>query len=551
MKINALETIDFYKADHLRQYPKWTNFIFSNFTPRSDRLFKKWKEYDWKIVFFWLQYFIKDFLINCWNDTFFNLPKNDVIKAYKRRMDTSLGKNSIDTYHLELLHDLGYLPLEIRALEEWERSWMKIPVLTISNTKPEFFWLVNYIETALSTELWKSITNATIAFEYKKIFKKYANLTGWNTDFIKFQGHDFSARGLSCKEDWYKNWQAHLTSFVWTDTVLAISGIEDYYNWNSEKELIGTSIPATEHSVMSMWQKEKEIETFKRLISEIYPKWMVSIVSDTWDFWKVLWEHTIELKEDILKRWFDDFWNSKVVFRPDSWNPIDIICGYEFYKHVNWNIQKIRDENLNYLLEDGVIETEEDIINYSKNVHAVVKDWDKYYFNWKQLGKEEYKWAIETLWDVFWGITNEKWFKTLNPKVWLIYWDSITLERQNNILELLMKKWFSSDNIVLWIWSYTYQYSTRDTFWFAMKATYWEVNWKGIKIFKQPKTDTWIKNSAKGLLFVWKDKNWEYYLEEEVSKEKILSKSNQLKIVFKDWKIIRETSISEIRKKLN
>lgn len=536
MKISALGAIDFYKTDHRRQYPDWTNLVFSNFTPRSDRLFKWGVWYDHKIVVFGLQFFIKEFLIETWDETFFKLPKTQVLTRYKRRMDTSLGKWSISIEHIEKLYDLGYLPIEIRALKEWTRSGIKIPVLTITNTLPEFFWLVNYLETVLSTELWKPMTNATIAYEYRRILTHYADLTWANKDFIPFQGHDFSARGLSNKEDWYKNGQSHLTSFYWTDTVLAIAWVEDYYNWNSETELIWTSVPATEHSVMCMWEQEGELETFRRLITELYPNWIISIVSDTWDFWKVLSEYTVKLKDEILNRWTDSLWNSKVVFRPDSWNPVDIVSWYSNYKHLDWETD---------------IQTNMNIEEFSKLQSKIVitKNW-KYYYEGRLLSISEYKGAIETLWNIFWGEINSKWFKTLNSKVWLIYWDSITLERQEAILNRLMLKWFSSDNIVFWIWSYTYQYSTRDTLWFAMKATYWEINWKWVEISKDPKTDRGTKKSAKWLLFVWKNKDWEYYLEERVSKKKVESKENCLEVVFRDWKLIRETSFKEIRERL-
>ena len=251
MKINPITSIDFYKADHRRQYTPGTNKVFSNWTPRSSRLFKGSKFFDEKVVNVGYQMFCKDVLIDNWNEGFFSQPKEKVISAYKRRMDTSLGNDSIETSHIEALHDLGYLPISIRTLREGTRSPIKVPTLTITETIPEFYWLVNYIESVMSTELWKPMTNATIAYEYKRVFEHYAELTGADRNFIQFQGHDFSMRGLSCKEDGYKNGIAHLTSFVGTDTVLAIDCAEDFYNADAEKELIGTSVPATEHSVMS------------------------------------------------------------------------------------------------------------------------------------------------------------------------------------------------------------------------------------------------------------------------------------------------------------
>lgn len=251
MKLNPLTLIDFYKADHRRQYPQGTEYVYSNFTPRSTRLFKGGKEYDGKIVFFGLQAFIKEYLIGLWNDEFFNKPKEDVVKTYKRRMDTSLGPDAIPVEHIEALHDLGYLPIEIKALPEGSRVDVKVPVFTVVNTHPDFFWLTNYLETLLLAENWKTCTSATIAYEYRRVLEKYAKITGAPIDFVQLQGHDFSFRGMSGTQAAAVTGMGHLLSFAGTDTVPAIDAAEYYYNANTEKELVGTSVPASEHSTAS------------------------------------------------------------------------------------------------------------------------------------------------------------------------------------------------------------------------------------------------------------------------------------------------------------
>ena len=144
MHINPLTSIDFYKTDHRRQYPEGTTEVYANFTPRSSRLANVLKDgYDQKIVFFGLQYFIKDFLIDAWNEHFFKQDKEKVVSAYKRRIDHALGKDAIDVNHIASLHDLGYLPIKIKSLPEGIRSPIGMPVLTIVNTHPDFFWLTN------------------------------------------------------------------------------------------------------------------------------------------------------------------------------------------------------------------------------------------------------------------------------------------------------------------------------------------------------------------------------------------------------------------------
>lgn len=496
MKVNPLTAIDFYKADHKSQYPEGTELVYSNFTPRSTRLAHMMlDDYDGLIVWFGLQGFIKWFLLDTWNTGFFNQPKDEVISKYKRRMDTSLGPDAIDVSHLEALHDLGYLPIIISALPEGVRVSSKVPVLTIHNTLPEFFWLTNYLESVLSAELWKSSTTATIAYQYRKLLTQYARLTGSPVDFVGLQAHDFSFRGMSGLYDSMSSGVGHLTSFVGTDTVSAIDYAEEYYNADAEKELIGCSVPATEHSVMCMGSKEGEIDTFRRLITELYPSGIVSIVSDTWDFWKVISEYTVALKEEILNRTPNALGLAKTVFRPDSGDPVKIICG------------------------DPEGKTE-----------------------------QERKGAVEVLWDVFGGTETDKGYRVLNERVGLIYGDSITLQRARDILQGLKDKGFASCNIVFGVGSYTYQYNTRDTFGFAMKATYGVVNGEPREIFKDPITDSGTKKSARGLLRVFYNEMGDLELEDQLSQPNL--KTNELVTVLHDGELCNQTSLADIRTRL-
>lgn len=248
MKLDALSAIDFYKADHRRQYPEGTELVYSNFTPRSTRLYKGDSK---EIVVFGLQGFCKWFLIDMWNETFFNQPKEKVVTRYRNRMNTSLGDGAIPMDHVEALHDLGYLPLEIKGLPEGSVVGEKVATVTVRNTVPEFYWLVNYIESVMSAELWKPSTVATISKEYKEILTRYAIETGAPLETIGIQCHDFSFRGMSGLHDSASAGAGHLLSFIGTDGVPSIDYLEEYYNADPSKEVIGCSIPATEHSVMS------------------------------------------------------------------------------------------------------------------------------------------------------------------------------------------------------------------------------------------------------------------------------------------------------------
>lgn len=437
---------DGYKVGHPFQYPKDTTLVYSNLTPRKSRV-----EGIDGVVAFGFQYFVLEYLVNQFRENFFDRPKDEVVRQYKRRIDNYLGPG-VNTDHIGALHSYGYLPLHVKAVPEGTLVPFRVPMLTIRNTVPEFFWLTNMVETLLSNVLWQASTSATTAFNYRRVFERYAKETGAAKAFVPWQGHDFSFRGVSGVEAACLSGAGHLLSFTGTDTIPAIDFLEAYYGADCEKELIGGSVPATEHSVMCMGLKTGELETIRRLITEVYPTGIVSIVSDTWDFWKVLTDYLPKLRDIVTGR------DGKVVIRPDSGDPVKIICG----------------------------------------------DPDGY-------SRAEQQGAIRLLYDVFGGTRNTAGYRELDPHIGLIYGDSITPERQVEILERLKANSFASSNVVLGIGSYTYQYVTRDTYGFAMKATYGETVSGGPQpIYKDPRTDDGTKKSACGLLQVMQEPVFEY-----------------------------------------
>jgi nicotinamide phosphoribosyltransferase len=488
LKINPIHATDFYKTGHIRQYPANTTQVYSNLTCRTDTHAKVLDDFDGKTVFFGLQGVCQWLLQDMWTKEFFGRPRSQVLRQYQRRMDRALGEGAVSTKHIGELYDLGYLPIHIKALPEGSRIPIKVPLFTITNTLPKFYWLVNYLETQLSAELWKATTSATTAFEYKRLLTHYARITGAPVEFVPFQGHDFSFRGMSGIHDATQNGAAHLTSFMGTDTITAIDYLEEYYG--AREEDIGGSVPATEHSVMCMGGVDDEIATFRRLITELYPAGIVSIVSDTWDFWQVMTEFTRELKCEILAR------DGKVVFRPDSGDPVKIICG---------------------------------------DPEA-------------PIGSPAHKGAVSCLYEVFGGTLTPTGYLTLDSHVGLIYGDSITLERAQAILSGLEAKGFSSANIVLGIGSYTYQYVTRDSFGSAIKATYGVVDGQPRELFKAPKTDSGVKNSAKGLLRIEQDASGEFILHQSQTPEQ--EAGGLLETVFIDGRLERRQTLRDIRSRL-
>lgn len=276
---------------------------------------------------------------------------------------------------------------------------------------------------------------------------------------------------------------------------------------------------------------QNELNSFKRLL-DLYPTGILSVVSDTWDLWKVCTEYLPALKDKILTR------DGKLVIRPDSGDPVDIICG----------------------INSRIRETDSDdapIISYTK----------------EEVSHPSFKGVIELLWDVFGGTTNEQGYKVLDSHIGAIYGDSITLDRAKQICERLKAKGFASTNIVLGIGSFTYQYNTRDTFGFAMKATYGEITTKRLdvaselnnyqpeeiievearEIFKDPITDDGTKRSKKGLLNVVDNDpgdggDFKLIVQDQLTWEQ--EKTGLLTTVFKDGQLVKRTTLEEIRQRL-
>lgn len=480
--MNSMLLCDFYKLCHRSMEPEGMKFRYSTWTPRTSRI-----ENINHIVHFGTQAYIKE-LVDIFNVNFFFLPKNRIVKDYIRIIKYTLGVQNPETFHIEELHDLGYLPLEIKSLGEGMVVPTRTPVMTIQNTDPRFFWLPTYIETLSSLMLWQASTSATLAFQYKKILTRAARETGGDETFVQFQGHDFSMRGMGGLDAALSSGMGHLLSFVGTDTIPAILALEKYYNANVEKELVGTSIPASEHSIQCAYGDDDKY--FTELITKRFPNGFVSIVSDGTDYWDVIGRVVPNLKDKIMAR------DGKVVIRPDSGDPVKIICGD---------------------MENGETELQR-------------------------------KGTVEALWDIFGGTTTNKGFKVMDSHIGCIYGDAITLARAQEICDKLKAKGFASTNVVYGIGSYTYQYNTRDTFGYALKSTLCVINGDEKQIFKNPKTDDGTKKSAKGRVGVVLD-NDKLLTIDQLNLNTIVV-GDLLQTVYKDGKLLVDDSLSAIRARL-
>lgn len=512
---------DGYKLGHIKQYPQGTEYVYSNLTPRSlkhapagiEKITVAGIQMAWIII------------KNDFEDNFFRVPKCAVCGDLKKEISAYLGMD-YDVSHFEKLHDLGYLPVEVKSLPEGAEINAKIPMMTIQNTEPEFYWITNFLETIISSLVWLPVTSATIATQYKRILTKWAMKTDKdNVGFVDFQGHDFSMRGMVPQAAMLSG-VGHAFAFRGSDTLPVIDGLQRYY-YAGEGEI--NSVNATEHSVMCAGTKEDELGTFKYLMEQ-FPTGILSIVSDTWDLWKVITEILPTLKDDIMAR------DGKIVIRPDSGDPVDIICGRPFAD----DLYTAWDENVLYRDENGTFyEVDEVHDNYPGSERPV---------KGKMWTSIEQRGLIECLWDTFNGTTNEQGYRVLDSHIGAIYGDSITLQRADEICKRLEAKGFASTNIVLGIGSYTYQYNTRDTFGMAVKATSVVVNGERRSIFKDPATDDGTKKSARGLLRVDLH-DGEYILKDECTEEE--ERGGELLPIFRNGSFVMPTLLQEVRDRVN
>lgn len=547
---------DFYKPSHISMYDKRSEIVQDNMTPRNAKHFIHFVDDDNRVMMAGLQGFIKWFLIDMFNNNFFKKSKEEALAQYKEICDISIGPGMVETWGFEKLHDLGYLPLEIRSLPEGTLSPVQVPLFTIQNTHPDFYWLPNYLESVMSAETWKTITTATTFWQYRKLSEQWAAETCDNNGHVLFQNHCFAYRGESGTHDAAQSEFGQLINSMGTDTIPAIVYANRYYGMKGK--FVAGSIPASEHSVattnigfiVGRLQGENpnltldearflaEVEFLRRYITEIFPKGFISDVADSYDFWAMITRAAKILKKEIMAR------DGRVVFRPDSGIPEHIIAGYTV------GVKKpYSGSNTGFIYVAGseVYEVDgkyypEACINFSDSClkDGVTDD--------NAIPEHEVKGAIECLWDIFGGEVNSKGYKVLDTHVGLIYGDSITVARAKDIFQRLKDRGFASSNIVFGVGSYTTQYTTRDSLGMAVKATGAVIDGKQIMVVKEPKTDLG-KKSAKGFLKVIRNEAGELELVDNLELDEVQDADNELRRVFLNGKLIVDEDLTTIRER--
>jgi len=477
-KPNSLYYSDGYKVGHKRMLAPNTNFLYGTWIPRSvkhaNKGITKILSFGQQLTWRWIH--------DEFDENFFKLPLEQAMKFGK---DMSLYlMQEFNASHFEELHKVGYLPMKAKSLPEGVETDPNVPHMTFINTKSGFAWLTLYLETIVSACAWVSSTSATTALQYRRNAKAWVMKTDpANAWLLDYMCHDFSARGLS-PFDMIASGLGHATSHRGSDTLIVILAARYFYG-EPENEVCINSVNASEHSVsttkiFTVGEQQMIADWLKE-----FDKGILSIVSDTFDLWKLITVYLVALKSEIMGR------DGKLVVRPDSGNPVYIICG-----------------------------------NPSGKTEA------------------ERKGVIELLWDIFGGTVNNQGYKVLDPHIGAIYGDSITLDRQTQIYEILADKGFAATNIVLGVGSYTYRYVTRDSLGFAAKGAWFEADGVEYDIYKDPVTDDGTKKSLKGLIQVTEN----YEVKTQCTHEE--ESKGMLQVIYEDGKFLNETTLKQVRERI-
>lgn len=511
--MNAFFLKDYYKSVHCSLLPSNMTKSVSYFVPRKSRI-KQWDH----VVNFGLQAFCKEWLIDYFNKNFFSKDEETVVQEYADVMENTLGENVCDYNKVRALHKLGYLPVEIFSLPEGAKVPMGCPIFGITNTHPDFAWLGQALESLISAEMWYPMICATVGHTYRKIVDKYYDETCddnvphrralGNFDFRGDQGTDASLKAAS-------GWAL---SFVNSATVPATKYLEKNYNCDCKREEVVFGAISTEHFVMCSnsafdtannpnYEYEdidpyRERVFLKKLLTEYYPNNSFSCVCDSYDYWNVVNNILPTLKDEILNH------NGCLLVRGDSGDCVKVVTETVF-----------------------------------------------------------------RLWAIFGGTVNSKGYKVLDPHVKAIYGDSITPPRAEKIYQILKENGFAASNVSLGVGSFsmhalmevdengneTLQVFTRDSLSMAIKAIYAEFqqpNGDVVKmpVFKDPKTDREaggdnMKKSHKGCVRVT-FKDGDYHSQDGLNFDESME-NTEMKVIFRNSKMVHEETLSEIRNRLN
>lgn len=471
---NPMTAADYYKLGHMTMDVPGVKQVLATWTPRQHKHDQPENDYT---VNFGEQWFVKRGFIEFFKDFFtgdFEIYADDFRETVEETFNPIYIEPIVEAWRK--LHAVGYLPISVWAVPEGYLLADGCPAAMIYNTDDRFGWLPQFLEDLWSNSNWLPSTSATTAYYRRMKATKYFDKHVKDPLAIRKLCGDFSLRGMTSIEAGAISGAGHLLSFDRTATIDANSILKQYYGADLKKRPPGYGLPSLEHSVV-----EKGVAYFKKkiltgelltnleyakiitkgsrenweinliaeacfmiyLLTEVQPSGAFTYVSDTYDYWGVIGKILPAIKHIIMSR------DGKLIIRPDSGDPVQVILGN--------------------------------------------KDAEN---EWERMG------TLESLALIF-GFSWDCLMKILDSHIGLIYGDAITAERQELILAGMVEREFSPVNIALGIGAYTYQFVTRDTRGFAIKAVNCVIEGLGeLAIFKEPKTDN-SKKSQRGAVVVY------------------------------------------------
>lgn len=518
---NLLMMTDAYKMYHMRGYKEGTTKVYSYLCARSNKMYTE-------ALFFGLQPYIK--LLEK------GVSKQDAeefLSYYTQIIGTQPHEDVVEK--INALVDLGYIPLEIKAVPEGTIIDNKNVLATVTNTDPRFPWVVGFFESLL-LKVCNTTTVATKSLQFKRLVTEYTKETSDSDFLIPFLVHDFGYRGVSSEASAELCGAAHLVNFCGTDTISAVKFLKENYAGDG---LIGASVPATEHSLHCSFgpSAENEIEYVTRQM-ELNPTGIMSVVSDAFDYWRMLTQTLPAVKDKILER------DGKYVVRPDSGDPKKILCGtisavkYESVQKAIDSIKEMRSPR-SFIAEVDNLFYE---IDYHVNMSGEFS-----FSSIKINPTPEQKGTFRILDELFGSRINSKGYKELNPKIGVIYGDGMYYERFKDILDTMKEMGFANTNLVVGIGGLLLQQHNRDDLGFAFKATYAEIEGVGTELYKDPATDPG-KKSHKGLMQLLREPYTGIYVTMDQSTPEE-EQRGELVTVFKNGKTVKEYTLQEIRER--
>ncbi|MFN4160682.1 MAG: nicotinate phosphoribosyltransferase [Stenotrophomonas sp.] len=298
---NLLLNTDSYKASHWLQYPPGTDATFFYVESRGGL-------YD-RTLFFGLQAMLKDYLATPITHADIDAAR-DLFAAHGEPFNEAGWRYIVDAHG-------GLLPVRIRAVPEGTVVPVHNALMTIESTDPQAFWVPSYLETLL-LRIWYPVTVATTSWHAKQTIRRFLERTSDDPEGqLPFKLHDFGSRGVSSLESAAIGGAAHLVNFLGTDTVSALLFARAFYH----EPVAGYSIPAAEHSTITSWGRDNEVEAYRNMLARFgTPGAVVAVVSDSYDIYHAITQHWgTTLRQQVIDS------GATVVIRPDSGDPVTVV----------------------------------------------------------------------------------------------------------------------------------------------------------------------------------------------------------------------------------